>query len=147
MGFSILLRCCPPVNVASLIQPAFLTAIRKMEEQAATNSLLPSIFQGVKDIYNGVVIRSSAEPHERDAMERILQGDFPVQRIVSSRTRMILIQTTIYLTDSLTTWAKNKIRGVWFEVESAQAEWIPVLIKVKEIHLESSFTIKTIFYL
>ena len=31
-------------------------------------------FQGVKDAYNGMVVRSSLEPHERKVMEQLLEG-------------------------------------------------------------------------
>ena len=33
--------------------------------------------------------------------------------------------------ESLQVWIKKGIRGVWFEVEPAFSEWIPVLIQVQ----------------
>lgn len=34
---------------------------------------------------------------------------------------------------SLSHWAKEKIRGVWFRVHLQNAEWVPILAKVSVI--------------
>ena len=34
------------------------------------------VFKGVKDNYNGIVIKSCQEPHDRSTMEKLLQGFF-----------------------------------------------------------------------
>jgi len=62
------------------------------------------LFKGVKDSYNGVIVRSSMEPCTRQVMEGILK-------------------------ESLKSWINSGVRGVWFEVEPSHAEWIPVLIQ------------------
>lgn len=33
-------------------------------------------FQGVKDAYNGVIVKSSQEPHDRSTMQNLLKGIF-----------------------------------------------------------------------
>lgn len=101
-----------------------------MEIRSGPKNSVPLTFEGVKDIYNGVVVRSRTEPHERDVMERLLQGDIPVQINLPLSYRSLYLIQKIHLLDSLVSWSNSKIRGVWFEVEPDQAEWIPVLIKV-----------------
>ncbi|XP_032799576.2 nudix hydrolase 8 isoform X1 [Daphnia magna] len=63
-----------------------------------------STFHGVKDLFGGIIVRSNQEPHERSKMEQLLK-------------------------ESLQAWTCNGVRGVWFEVEPAFSEWIPVLIQ------------------
>ncbi|XP_046634041.1 nudix hydrolase 8-like [Daphnia pulicaria] len=63
-----------------------------------------STFQGAKDLFGGIIVRSSEEPQERNRMEQLLK-------------------------ESLQVWSTTGVRGVWFEVEPTSAEWIPVLIQ------------------
>ena len=92
-----------------------------------TNRMEMSTFQGVKDNFGGVVVRSSREPHERAAMETILKG---IQRVVRVSLGFSSQFVQYLHKESLRTWTENGIRGVWFEVEPSSAEWIPVLIQV-----------------
>lgn len=46
-----------------------------------------------------------------------------------ARIPLLITQLLISL-ESLQVWTRNGVRGVWFEVEPAFSEWIPVLIQV-----------------
>ncbi|CAH0564755.1 unnamed protein product [Brassicogethes aeneus] len=63
-----------------------------------------TIFQGVFDRYNGVTVNSVTETCENESFKEKLEV-------------------------SLTTWKCSGKRGIWFKVNLAQSDWVPVLAK------------------
>lgn len=61
-------------------------------------------FSGSKDRYGGVTVTSSEEPCS--------QEEFPAR-----------------LSLSLSSWAQDKVRSVWFHVSPSEADWVPTLCK------------------
>lgn len=52
---------------------AFYCTAKAMANQVTGDKLT---FQGVKDAYNGVIVKSSQEPHDRSTMQNLLKGIF-----------------------------------------------------------------------
>ena len=82
-----------------------------------------STFRGTKDLFGGIIVRSSEEPQKR------------YQFLFIVLTIHIYLFYVLYHTESLQVWSRTGIRGVWFEVEPASSEWIPVLVQVSQSEL------------
>ncbi|ROT84025.1 uncharacterized protein [Penaeus vannamei] len=97
-----------PRRVVKLLQ---LTAkgppgIRYQRKKSSVQCIMdnPVLFKGKKDRFSGITVLSEDEPTTAQEFETVLQA-------------------------SLSHWAKEKIRGVWFRVHLQNAEWVPILAK------------------
>jgi len=74
MGFAALRSWLKIIELAkhSTVKTAFYCT-RIMANQSTTDK---HIFKGLKDAYNGLIVKSDQEPHDRFTMQNLLKGIF-----------------------------------------------------------------------
>ena len=104
-----------------------------MANQSTTDK---HIFIGVRDAYNGLIVKSVQEPHDRSTMQNLLKGIFWKGKLNCPSVKKIELSINksfhVYLfVESLKVWVDQDLRGIWFEVDNKEhSEWIPVLVQV-----------------